>query len=246
MLRQAPRALVRAAHDGYGAQALVCGALLDTDERVRRRQIEMIERDGPRGLAREADRLAGEAAVLDPSLRLPLLEIAIGSLRSLTPAQRMQVRGLTESLISADAKIGLFEWCLRRMLVRSLSERPARRVTHYGMQRLGGPVSMTLSSLAAIGSRDESRARAAFEAGAATLDHVATAFVPGPSCSLRELDDALDRLAGVAPRHKRRLLEACAKVVTTDGEATAEETETLRAIADALACPMPPVLLPRA
>jgi len=244
MLRRAPRALVRAAQEGYGAQALVYAALLDPDDDVRRRQLEAIAQHGPRGMAGEAERLAREAASLDPTLRLPLLDVAIGSLRSLTAEQRAQVRAMTERLIRADRKIGLFEWCLRRMLLRSLAEQPAQRVTHYGMQRLGKPVSITLSALAAVGGRDEAPTRSAFEAGAATLDDVATAFVPPASCSLRDLESALGRLAGLAPRHKRRLLEACAVVVTTDGEATGEETETLRAIADALDCPMPPVLLP--
>jgi Zn-dependent protease with chaperone function len=244
LLHTLPDPLRRAAHDAFGAQALVAAALLDPDDAIRRDQITILEQHAPRGVAAEALRLAPAAAALDPALRLPLLDIALGSLRSLAAPDRERTRAVAERLIAADRKIGLFEWCLRRMLIRGLRNPEHPRTTHYGMQRLAEPVSMTLSALAAIGGRDEAAARTAFDRAAASLNEVRTAFVTPADASLRALDGALDTLASLAPRHKRRLLEACAICVAADGEARAAEVETLRAIADALGCPMPPVLLP--
>ncbi|MCZ7651860.1 MAG: hypothetical protein M5U13_12150 [Thermoanaerobaculia bacterium] len=45
------------------------------------------------------------------------------------------------------------------------------------------------------------------------------------------------------PAGKRALLAAAAATVAADREATAEESELLRAIADALGCPLPPLAL---
>ncbi|MFG0275418.1 MAG: M48 family metalloprotease [Phycisphaerales bacterium] len=243
LLHAAPAALLRAAHDAFGAQALVAAALLDAVDAVRREQVAILEQHAPRGVAAAAQRLAPETASLDPALRLPLLDIALGSLRSLADADRQRLRAVTERLIAADQKIGLFEWCLRRLLVRALRDPERPRITHYGMQRLAAPVSQTLAALAAIGGRDDGAAQTAFDAAAATLPDVRTRFIPPADTSLRALDEALSALAGLAPRHKRRLLDACAVCVAADGEAQAPEVETLRAIADALGCPMPPVLL---
>ena len=60
--------------------------------------------------------------------------------------------------------------------------------------------------------------------------------------NLALLDDALERLAQVTPGCKRTLLEACADCIAADGKVTAREGELLRAVADALDCPMPPLL----
>jgi tellurite resistance protein len=58
------------------------------------------------------------------------------------------------------------------------------------------------------------------------------------------LQSALRRLARVTPLGKRQLLLACARAVGADGRLQPEEAELLRAIAENLGCPMPPVFGP--
>jgi hypothetical protein len=41
---------------------------------------------------------------------------------------------------------------------------------------------------------------------------------------------------------KKRVLEACAVAVTANDEVTVEEAELLRAVADSLDCPVPPLV----
>jgi hypothetical protein len=45
-----------------------------------------------------------------------------------------------------------------------------------------------------------------------------------------------------SPSVKKRVLDACAVCIAVDGTVTVEEGELLRAVADALDCPMPPLL----
>ena len=59
---------------------------------------------------------------------------------------------------------------------------------------------------------------------------------------LRLVDQALDRLAQATPRVKRQLLLACARAVNADDTVAIEEAELLRAFAEALDCPMPPMV----
>ena len=55
---------------------------------------------------------------------------------------------------------------------------------------------------------------------------------------------ALNRLALAVPIIKKNLIEACVRVVAADGIIQETEAELLRAIADTLDCPMPPLLQP--
>ncbi|NBP79352.1 hypothetical protein EBU58_01245, partial [bacterium] len=59
---------------------------------------------------------------------------------------------------------------------------------------------------------------------------------------LDALGDAVDALASIKPKSKRRVVEAIAAIVSHDGVITATEAELLRGVADALGCPMPPLL----
>jgi uncharacterized tellurite resistance protein B-like protein len=67
-------------------------------------------------------------------------------------------------------------------------------------------------------------------------------FLPADRCGLARLDEALSVLNELAPRQKRRLIHACAVTVSADREVTVMEAELLRATADSLGCPMPPLL----
>ena len=59
---------------------------------------------------------------------------------------------------------------------------------------------------------------------------------------LKRLDKALSRLAALKPRFRKGLVEACAEAIIHDRRIRPVEGELLRAVCDALDCPMPPLL----
>jgi hypothetical protein len=67
-------------------------------------------------------------------------------------------------------------------------------------------------------------------------------LLPRERCDVRALDGALARLADTAPRLRGEILAACVAAVATDGMVTVAEGELLRAVADSLDCPLPPLL----
>jgi hypothetical protein len=71
--------------------------------------------------------------------------------------------------------------------------------------------------------------------------NVELALLPREQCGVGSLDAALDRLALAAPIIKKNLLEACIRVVGADEVIQEAEAELLRAVADTLDCPMPPL-----
>ena len=121
---------------------------------------------------------------------------------------------------------------------------------HYGLKKssvysywniagLAQPLAIVLSMLAHVGHKDEGRAEHAFQMGSQSLPKKIT-MLPLPECSLQKFDAALTTLGDSSPKVKREVIGAVAACITADGQVTLEEGELLRAIAAALACPMPP------
>ena len=90
-------------------------------------------------------------------------------------------------------------------------------------------------------SPSETWIRGAFERGASQLPGIDTALLPRERAGLRELDRALAVLAEARPTTREQLLRGCAACITADREVTQAEGELLRAIADGIGCPMPPL-----
>lgn len=61
-------------------------------------------------------------------------------------------------------------------------------------------------------------------------------------CDLDQVDAALNQLSQAAPVLKKNILAACIHVVGATGVILETEAELLRAIADTLDCPMPPLV----
>ena len=115
------------------------------------------------------------------------------------------------------------------------------RTRHRNLRGLSSQLSVVLSTLAHVRPEAGDDARRAFEAGARRLD-VALELLPRERCGLAVLDAALLELADAAPALKRDIVTACTEVVCADGALDIHEAELLRAVADTLGCPMPPLL----
>jgi hypothetical protein len=135
---------------------------------------------------------------------------------------------------------------LQRILLKHLAPdfekiRPPR-VRHPSLERVVPQCQLVLSTLAHAGSRSRAAALGAFELGAGELDLPGLALLPVDRCGLEQLDAAYSVLEELAPQPKGRLLHACAITVAADREVGVAEAELLRATADSLGCPMPPLL----
>jgi hypothetical protein len=205
---------------------------------------------GDDALLREIGALLPAVGALAAQARLPLVDLAIPALRRLSPPQYATFRRQVDDLVRADQRLSLFEYALHRVLLRHLdpwfTPQAPPRVTAAALRTLPGPVAVLLSSLAHAGNGEPARAAAAFAQGLGTLGGDAPAkiaLVGRADCTFRALDDALAALRGVAPRALQALITAAGAVVAEDGVVTADEAELLRAIADALGAPIPPLLV---
>ncbi len=249
MLGAMPEGLAARAREPMAARAVVLALLCDRDAEVRQRQLAGVAASGDEALARELAAALPETDALPSEARLPLVDLAVPALRRLSRPQYDTFRALMEALVRADARLSLFEWALHRVLLRHLdpwfAPKKAPRVTTHGLRALGAPLSLLLSTLAHAGSEDPAAASAAFAAGVAALGDQAPpdlALQSRDKCTFGRLDEALGAFAAVTPPRLRQLLTACAATVAGDGVVSGAEGELLRAVADALGCPVPPLL----
>jgi Zn-dependent protease with chaperone function len=244
-----PASIQSAAHDPLGAHALVCAFLLSEDATAREKQLEELSRTTSDAVRQETVRIWPDVRGIPPHARIPLVDLALPALRRFSPAQFEQFRGAVNALIASDNKTDLFEFMLQKIVMRHLDTRfyPERRpVTQfYDLRPLARDAGILLSATAYAGADDATQAQAAFAKGAESLGRTARTeipWLPPSECDLTHLEAALDRFAQSVPQIKKNVLTACAETVAFDAAIQPREAELLRAIADALDCPIPPFL----
>lgn len=231
-----PEKLQEAAHDPFSSRAVVLALLFSETK------------DGSTNWADKVDaKLAGEAERLFPMTkelpleqRLPLLELCFPALQQLSLDQRRAFRRDVDAAAGADAKITLFEYTVQRTLLRRLLEEPKPIKSSVSkLSYVSGSAERLLGALSYLGSPDGPAF--AFDVGAARLG-IDVKLPDKDECDLRAVDAALEVLHGLTPKLKRRLLDACAACVGADGKIAVKEAELFRAVADALDCPVPPLI----
>lgn len=247
LLDSLPAPLVSAAHEPYGARAVVYALLLDREVGLRERQLAHLAAAADQGVYAETLRLVPMIQGIDMQTRLPLLDITLPALRGLTAAQYRLFKENVTALAHVDNAIDLFEWSLHRILLHDLESqytpRTPPRVRHRTLASVRPHSEILLSTLAYAGHEDLESARRAFEQARQSLELPTARLRPVDDIQLEALDAALAALEESAPQVKRQVLRAAVACIATDRTVTATEGELLRAIAASLGCPMPPLLL---
>jgi hypothetical protein len=169
----------------------------------------------------------------------------------MTPAQFHDFFRSVEALVLSDQTTTLFEYALQRLLMRHVVSRFVRArppvVKYTTITSMLQPLTMVLSALARVGNQSANDATRAFAAGSKVLDSsgVPLELDSSVTVDLKAIDSALEALAKATPQLKKKVLEACAVCISSDGVVTIEEGELLRAISDSLGCPMPPLITQR-
>ena len=243
-----PENVKTAAHEPLAAAAMIFALLLSANETERASQLDGIGKNFSSEVADKTRALFPDVVPISTRARLPLVNISLGALRQLTPEQYQQFSRTLQWLVQSDGQVELFEFVLQKIVRHHLapkftSARPAV-VQFYTLKPLVPDCAVVLSALADAGGGDAAAAQNAFAVGAPYLRApvgMEPALLPREQCAIEHLDAALDRLALAAPIIKKNLLEACARVVGADGVIQEAEAELLRAVADTLDCPMPPL-----
>src|SRR6185503_1939541 len=210
LLAAMPPTVVDAAHDPYGARALIFATLLDENADVRAAQLRALEKSTDANVFELTLKLVPAVNQLDVRAYLPLVDMTLPALRALSPSQYQDFSKCFIQLVQADERLGLFEWTLHQILLRHLRPQfePVRDppINYYGLQQLGPQISTLLSTLAYASQHDD---EVAFQAGAKYVSDVPVELLPREACGVGQLDAALRELRHTAPKLRARLVDAC-------------------------------------
>lgn len=246
LIDRLPDDLRRAVHEPFVARAVVYCLVLHRDETLCRRQLAELAEVADMGVYDETVRLLYPVRRLGAEYRLPLLDMALPALRQLSTSQyELFIRNL-DLLIETDTKLSLFEWTLRKIVHHHLAAvfggRPGAAPRKTTLKKSGRACAVLLALLAHSNRHDGLSVRQVHAAAAQALEGTTIELLEAEDLSFGELEKAIDELAGLAPMEKAKLLKACAACVLADRKIAPVEAELLRAIADTLDCPMPPLV----
>lgn len=246
LLAALPDELLTAAREPASAGPLLQALLIDRNPELRERQLHLLKDDttGYQQVVTLLQHLDG----LDEQLRLPLVDLALPALRSLSPRQYHALRNSLKALSEADGRISLFEYALEQLLRQRLDQQFTRQrrpvIQYYAVRGVRQAATVVLSLLAHVGQTGAEQAARAFAHGARVLSEprLQLALLPQQECNRRQLDQALAKLTQTSPALRRKLLAASLETLSYDGRIALAEIELFRALAAALDCPVPPWL----
>ena len=245
LVRKIPQLFLDAAREPSGARAIIYFLVLSKDESVRGKQLEVLQSSADVGVFGELQKLYQSVSEIVAQQRLPLVTIALSSMRQLSKNQYQLFRGNFKTLVEIDKKMSLLEWSLQKIVMHSLDAVFGKDEAPYfrkkNLKSCKKSVSVLLSILTHSTVQDGMLNEETFTAGADELK-MSLQLMAVSKIDFDTLNNALDDLADLKPLQKAALLKACVRCITADGKIQAIETELLRAIAATIDCPVPPLL----
>ncbi len=234
-----PLAFVHHSHEPLGAHALVYCLILGADPEVYQRQLTIVEEAGIPGLVDLVHTLNPGVRALGAPRRLPLLEMCLPALKTMSLKQYRQFKRTFLSLVRADARTELHEWCLYQLMRHYLDPEfiqvQASRPRYAKLQKVAYHVRVALSVLAHEGSGET---ESVFRLGADELGFDTMAILPRDQCSVAAFSKAVNELADCYPLLKPRLLKSMALAAGADGRLSPVEREIIASMAAVMDCPV--------
>src|SRR5262245_60885249 len=241
-----PDSVRAATRNPTSAVALIYGMVLSGEEATRTPQLDGLRRRTSATICDRVSALLPDLVSIAHRARLPLVNITLPALRETPPREYPEFKSTLKWLIESDEHIDLFELALQKILLRNLDAHFTPRkppvAQFYSLKALFPEAAVLFSALAHTSSTDDAEVTKAFRTGVPYLRaREGELMLLAPlHCGLPEVDAALSRFALAVPQIKRDILEGCVRIVGADGVIQEREAELLRAIAEALDCPIPP------
>lgn len=241
IMNQTPARIEDATHDVLQARVTLYAMLWFDEKTFQQRQRESLTRLDPEALPYLDDALPSVRS-LDPATRLPVAERLLPALRLMPPAFFPRFSQALIELTEANEEINLFEFAIRNMILRNLGAVfgtvDRAEIRYRSIENVQAQIETLLAALACWGTPSTTAAAPCYRAGMQSLHLNAGSL---RDVSLEDVESALKGLSHAAPFIKRRTIQACTATILHDGNIDPNQYELLRAIADGLDVPMPPL-----
>ena len=184
---------------------------------------------------------------ISPRLYMSVIDLCVPALRTGTADDCRVFLDSVRWLIEADQQTTLTEWAILRMLAGQLrgageSADPVR-ILYDRIAPLEEQASCAVSLFAWAGDMSDVLSQQAWRDGMQLLGFKPVAMPVHPPSVGPMLDRVVDAFSQATRPVCLQLLAAIAGVIVVDNEVTLRQEMALRAIADCLHCPIPPIAL---
>jgi Zn-dependent protease with chaperone function len=230
-------------HSKDEAKTLLYGLLLAQDGDGHERALALLAESTDPETAAAANRWHRQLAGRPAAEKLALVDLSLPWLRRMNHSEARAFLRLNRALIEADGEICLFEFMLERVLERhvavGLGLRPVARMQFRSLAELRQETAILLGAFAGQSGDPGSLDAAALEFQQHTGSELPR--LEPSACMLDRVAEALGRFEMSTPLVKSRILRLCGLVAISDGVLKDGEVELLRAAADSMGAPVPPL-----
>jgi len=238
-------------HQSDCARAAVLALLLSGTAATRRQQCADITHRFDAHAAQSAAEYAAWLDTAHAALRLPLLDIALSTLAELPAGARSYLCDTCGALLQRETEIPLPGNIFCSLIARALRPQKENRRAAKSPATLRLDAAHLLAWLALAGHGDDwPAARQAWHAARSALPPGLALQWPfaesgnekPPQPAPQQLHQVLQHLAATRATFRKQLMDACTRAILHDGHISALEAALLRAVCQALDCPLPPDL----
>lgn len=238
-----PSLLAHQAREPFGAMALLYVLLLADTDTAREQQISLLSEAGVQGLELQVRQLFADVKNMSVEYRLPLLELCLPALKTMSEVQYGRLRALLIKVARADDGIDMFDWCLYQLVTHYLNSsfgivKPSHP-RYRKVAQVQKECCLIYSMLAREGHSDEGDAAAAYSHAAAYVGFEGTTILSVEDCKIEAFSAAVNKLCQCYPLVKPLVLKGLLECIRYDRELTSVEVEIVTSIAAAMDCPMP-------
>lgn len=192
-----PVVIKEAAHEAYGARAVIYYLALDRDEDVRSKQLEFLKKYANQDVYNLILRLHPEMEKLDIKYRLPVIDIAMPALKQLSLNQYQIFKGNIVKLIKLSPKIKLMEWSLQKIIFTHLDAQffklAQKKINYLHIEHLKKEIELILSVMVYAGHPDENNIEAAFKEAAENMNLNDLKLVAKDKINLLNLENSVKK-----------------------------------------------------
>ena len=175
------------------------------------------------------------------SKKLALVDLSLSWLRKMSRVEAQEFVNASQALIEADGEVNLFEFMLQKVIERhvliGLGLKQVPGMKYRSLLSLENEVVHLLGAFAVLAGGDKALSRAAKE-----YRHYTGKELSVRSSGLGDVAAALLEMDASTPLVKQQILRLCSLVVMDDGVVQDQELELLRATAEAIGAPIPPLV----
>ncbi len=241
-----PSLIKKNIYSAEGAMAVFFGLLLaKTDEReLLEKQLTYVKDNNSEAVIYKLDVMLNDFQGLEFKHRLPLMEIALPQLRSVSREDSRKFLSDVNWLIKADDQVSIFEWSIESRLkhyLKSVHDGADYKTSKYSSLRNVKSELEILMSLLSSHFVDQADQEAAANDAKKTVGMDSLNMLSADAFTMDQFSKAVESLALLEPELKEKVIEFCYLLVTRDDDFSIEEQETVRALSECLGCPMPMV-----